>query len=236
MIDKNRIPKHIAIVMDGNGRWAEKKKLPRIAGHNAGMLAMKEIVKKCSMLDIENLTVYAFSTENWKRSVEEVGGIFKLLVIYIEKELKELHENNVKVKVLGDYKKLPKEAIASIEKTLEITKDNTGLCFNIALNYGSRAEILRAFKLISKELSDGKLNIENITEDTISNNLYTKDIPDPDLFIRTSGEKRLSNYLLWQSAYSELVFSDVLWPEFTPEELEKAIMEFQNRKRRFGGR
>lgn len=232
----NNIPRHIAIVMDGNGRWAEKKKVPRLAGHNAGMLAMKEIVKKCSTLGVEYLTVYAFSTENWKRSAEEVGGIFKLLVIYIEKELKELHENNVKVRILGDYEKLPKSAVKSVEKSLETTKDNTGLQFNIALNYGSRAEILRAVKSIAKDAAESKISLDEITEEMVSQSLYTRDIPDPDLLIRTSGEERLSNYLLWQCAYSELVFTDVLWPEFTPEELEKAIYEFQNRKRRFGGR
>lgn len=236
MIDKKKLPQHIAIVMDGNGRWAEKKRLPRLAGHNAGMLAMKEIVKRCSTLGVKNLTVYAFSTENWKRSVEEVGGIFKLLVVYIEKELKELHENNVRVAILGDYEKLPKDAVKSLVKSLETTKNNTGLQFNIALNYGSRAEILRAVQSIAKDAADGKLNVEDITEETISQNLYTSQIPDPDLFIRTSGEMRLSNYLLWQCAYSEFVFTDVLWPEFTPEELDKAIIEFQGRKRRFGGR
>lgn len=236
MINNNKIPRHIAIVMDGNGRWAEKRKVPRLAGHNAGMLAMKEIVKKCSTLGVEYLTVYAFSTENWKRSAEEVGGIFKLLVIYIEKELKELHENNVKVRILGDYKKLPKDAVKSVERSLETTKNNTGLQFNIALNYGSRAEILRAVKLIAKDVAESKITLDDITEEVVSENLYTKGIPDPELLIRTSGEERLSNYLLWQCAYSELVFTDVFWPEFTPEELEKAINEFQNRKRRFGGR
>lgn len=236
MINNNNIPRHIAIVMDGNGRWAEKRKVPRLAGHNAGMLAMKEIVKNCSTLGVEYLTVYAFSTENWKRSAEEVGGIFKLLVIYIEKELKELHENNVKVRILGDYKKLPKDAVKSVERSLETTKNNTGLQFNIALNYGSRAEILRAVKLIAKDVAESKITLDDITEEVVSENLYTKGIPDPELLIRTSGEERLSNYLLWQCAYSELVFTDVFWPEFTPEELEKAINEFQNRKRRFGGR
>ncbi|HWQ79954.1 MAG TPA: isoprenyl transferase [Anaerovoracaceae bacterium] len=236
MIDKERIPAHVAIIMDGNGRWAQRKNLPRMAGHNAGMLAMKEIVKASSTLGVKHLTVYAFSTENWKRSVEEVGGIFKLLILYVEKELRELHENNVKVKILGDYEKLPREAVKSIERTLETTKDNTGLQFNIALNYGGRDEILRSVKRLVKEAEDGRLKADEITEDMIAENLYTAGIPDPDLIIRTSGEMRLSNYLLWQCAYSEFIFTDVFWPDFTREEYEKTIEMFQNRKRRFGGR
>jgi len=236
MIDLNRIPAHVAIIMDGNGRWAQNRNLPRMAGHNAGMIAMKEIVKASSILGVKHLTVYAFSTENWKRSHEEISGIFKLLILYVEKELKELHENNVKVRILGDYEKLPGEAVKSLERTLEITKDNTGLQFNIALNYGGRDDILRAVKSLAKEVEAGKLKADEITEEMVADHLYTAGIPEPDLIIRTSGEMRLSNYLLWQCAYSEFVFTDVLWPDFTREEYEKAIEIFQNRKRRFGGR
>jgi undecaprenyl diphosphate synthase len=240
MIDREKMPRHIAIVMDGNGRWAESRNLPRLAGHNAGMKAMKEIIKKSSSLGLAHLTVYAFSTENWKRTAEEISGIFKLLVFYVDTELAELHENNVKVRILGDYGKLPKQAIERIDKAIETTKDNTGLQFNIALNYGSRGEILRAVKIISEKVKGGELSPEEIGEGTISDHLYTgrafADVPDPDLVIRTSGEKRVSNYLLWQSAYSEFVFSDVLWPDFTPLEFEKAISEYQSRERRFGGR
>lgn len=236
MIDLERIPPHVAIIMDGNGRWAQGRNLPRMAGHNAGMLAMKEIVKASSVLGVKHLTVYAFSTENWKRSMEEVRGIFKLLILYVEKELKELHENNVKVRILGDYEKLPREAVKSIRRTLETTKNNTGLQFNIALNYGGRDEILRSVKRLVKKAEDGTLKAEEVTEDLIAENLYTAGIPDPDLVIRTSGEMRLSNYLLWQCAYSEFIFTDVLWPDFTREEYEKSIEIFQNRKRRFGGR
>lgn len=236
MIDLDKIPAHVAIIMDGNGRWAQKKNLPRMAGHNAGMLAMKEIVKASSAIGVKYLTVYAFSTENWKRSTEEVSGIFKLLIIYIEKELKELHENNVKVKILGDYQKLPKDAVKSLERSLETTKNNTGLQFNIALNYGGRDEIVRSVKTLAHEIESGKLSADDITEEMIAENLYTACMPDPDMIIRTSGEIRLSNYLLWQSAYSEFVFTDVLWPEFSREEFEKTIEIFQNRKRRFGGR
>lgn len=240
MLDKNKIPKHIAIVMDGNGRWANNKGLPRLAGHNAGMVAMKEIVKHSSLLGVKHLTVYAFSTENWKRTTDEVNGIFKLLVLYVEQELKELHKNNVRVKILGDYSKLPKEAVKSLEKALKKTDGNAGLQFNIALNYGSRDEILQAIKLIGEEIRLGLVTPAEITEECFSTYLFTgerfADVPDPELVIRTSGEKRLSNYLLWQSAYSEFVFTETLWPDFTTEEFEKAIEEYQNRNRRFGGR
>lgn len=241
MIDQSRIPAHVAIIMDGNGRWAKKRGLPRLAGHNAGMLAMKEIVKASSVLGIKYLTVYAFSTENWKRSQEEVGGIFKLLVKYVDSELSELHENNVKVKVLGDYSVIPKIAIERLEKSLRTTAENTGLQFNIALNYGSRAEIVRAVNRIRQDMESGILDKDTeITEELISRYLYTGvengNIPDPDLIIRTSGEERLSNFMLWQSAYSEFAFTDVYWPDFSPAEYERLIEVYQNRDRRFGGR
>ena len=234
------IPSHIAIVMDGNGRWAGKRNLPRLAGHNAGMKAMKEIIKRASVLGVKHLTVYAFSTENWKRAAEEVSGIFKLLIFYVDNELKELNDNNVKVQILGDYKKLPEAAVGRIETAVAATKGNTGLQFNIALNYGGRAEIAFAVKNICEQVRSGRLDPDDISEEIIGAHLYTgktfADVPDPDLVIRTSGEMRISNYLLWQCAYSEFVFTDVLWPDFTPEEFEKAIDEYQNRERRFGGR
>ena len=241
MLDREKIPAHIAIIMDGNGRWAKAKGVPRVAGHNAGMQAMKEIVKASSQLGVKHLTVYAFSTENWKRSAEEVGGIFKLVVKYVNSELAELHKNNVKVRILGDYTQVPKPAVESLEKSLETTKNNTGLQFNIALNYGSRAEIVRAVNLIERDKKAGVLDpAMEITEELISRYLYTGaengDIPDPDLIIRTSGEERLSNFMLWQSAYSEFGFTDVLWPDFTPAEYERMIEAYQNRERRFGGR
>ena len=241
MIDKNRIPTHIAIIMDGNGRWAAKRGLPKMAGHNAGMLAMKEIVKASDILGVKYFTVYAFSTENWKRSQDEVGGIFKLVVKYVDSELAELHQNNVKVKILGDYRVVPKVAVDRLEKSLETTRNNTGLQFNIALNYGSRAEIVRAVNNIKRDVETGRLTEDiEITEEIISRYLYTGDengnIPDPDLIIRTSGEERLSNFMLWQSAYSEFEFTDVLWPDFTPQEYEKLIEQYQKRDRRFGGR
>ena len=235
-----KIPQHVAVIMDGNGRWAEKNKVTRLAGHNRGMYAMKEIIKRADVLGIKYLTVYAFSTENWKRSQEEVGGIFNLLVKFVASELEELNANNVKVHILGDYSKIPKAAVNSIEKALETTRENDGLQFNIALNYGSRAEILRAVRHIGAEAAVGKIKAEDIDEAMLARYLYTgeenDDIPDPDLIIRTSGEQRLSNFLLWQAAYSELAFTDSLWPDFTPDEFEKMINEFGGRNRRFGGR
>lgn len=240
MSEKANIPQHIAIIMDGNGRWAEKNKVTRLSGHNQGMIAMKEIIKRADVMGIKYLTVYAFSTENWKRSQEEVGGIFKLLVKFVGSELGELNENNVKVHILGDYKQLPSSAVASIEKALETTASNDGLQFNIALNYGSRAEITRALRRIAQAVATGELKSESIDDSLISKYLYTGDengdIPDPDLIIRTSGEQRLSNFLLWQAAYSEFAFTDSLWPDFTPEEFERIVIEFCGRSRRFGGR
>lgn len=234
------MPVHVAVIMDGNGRWAKEKGLPRLAGHNAGMKAMKKIVDHSDKLGIKYLTVYAFSTENWKRSIAEVSGIFKLLVKYVDSDLRELVENNVKVKVLGDYSMLPQDAVRSLDRTLEETKNNTGLQFNIALNYGGRDEIKKAVQSIGEKIREGLLAPEDITEETITAELYTgagyADVPDPELIIRTSGELRLSNFLLWQSAYSELVFPQVMWPDFTPEEYEKAIADYQSRERRFGGR
>ena len=235
-----KIPRHVAVIMDGNGRWAEKNKVTRLSGHNQGMYAMKEIIKRADVLGIKYLTVYAFSTENWKRSQEEVGGIFNLLVKFVGSELAELSANNVKVHILGDYEKLPQSAVKSIEKAVNTTKDNTGLQFNITLNYGSRAEITRAARRAAEEAAAGRIRIEDIDENMLARYLYTGDengnIPDPDLIIRTSGEQRLSNFLLWQAAYSEFAFTDSLWPDFTPEEFERMIEEFSHRKRRFGGR
>jgi len=200
---------------------------------------MKEIVRTSSDLGIKYLTVYAFSTENWKRTMEEVSGIFKLLVKFVDLDLSELDRENVKVNVLGDYSIIPKAAKKSLDETVSLTKNNTGLNFNVAVNYGGRADITRAVNRIAEGVRDGTIRGE-ITEDMISENLYTGaengNIPDPDLVIRTSGEMRLSNFLLWQSAYSELAVTDVLWPDFTPDEYKKVLEEYQNRDRRFGGR
>lgn len=213
----------------------QKRGLPRLNGHNAGMAALKEIVKHSSTLGISYLTVYAFSTENWKRPEEEVSGIFKLLILYVQKEIKELNENNVKVNILGDWSVLSKDVQKAIMMAIETTKNNTGLHFNIALNYGGRAEITYAVKSILNSVEKGELKASDVNEASIASRLYTAGMPDPDMIIRTGGEFRLSNYLIWQSAYSELVVSDVFWPDFSPKEYEKSIIEYQSRERRFGG-
>ena len=233
--DPERIPQHVAIIMDGNGRWAKERGMARVQGHNAGMKALKQIVKHSDILGVKNLTVYAFSTENWKRPAEEVSGIFKLLVVYVNQELKELNENNVRVRIIGDWSIIPEESKKAVEEALELTKNNTGLNFNIAINYGGRAEIVNAAKTISNLVKSGQLDSADITEDLISSYTFTAGLPDPDVIIRTGGEMRTSNFLIWQGAYSELVVTDVYWPDFTPEEYEKAIAEFQKRDRRFGG-
>ncbi|HPF19280.1 MAG: isoprenyl transferase [Eubacteriales bacterium] len=234
-LDPARIPQHVAIVMDGNGRWAKKRGLPRLRGHNAGMMALKEIVKRSSVLGISHLTVYAFSTENWKRPEEEVFGIFKLLVLYVQKEIRELNDNNVRVNIWGDWSLLPSDAQHAVRKAMETTKNNNGLHFNIALNYGGRAEILRAVHALCKEIQEGRLSPEAIDETSLSARMYSENTPDPDLIIRTGGEYRLSNFLIWQAAYSELVVTEVLWPDFSPDEFEKALHVYQSRNRRFGG-
>ena len=228
-LDMNRIPRHVGIIMDGNGRWAKERGMVRVQGHNAGMKALKEIVKHCDRLGVKYLTVYAFSTENWIRPADEVSGIFKLLVLYVAQELKELDDNNVRVNILGDWSPLPQDAKNSIEKALKTTENNTGLVFNIAVNYGARAEITMA---VNSLIAEGR---SSVTPEDISSRLYTAGMPDPDLIIRTGGEYRLSNFLLWQAAYSELVIRPEYWPDFTPEGFEEAIEEFQGRDRRFGG-
>ena len=229
---------HVGIIMDGNGRWAKAHNVPRVMGHNAGMQSMKKIVIAASNMGIKHLTVYAFSTENWKRSAEEVSGIFKLIVKYVNSELEELDENNVHINILGDYSMLPKDSVDAIDKMLSRLADNDGLTFNIALNYGGRDEILKSVKKLYAECEAEGKNFQDITEEDISKHLYTGElnIPDADLIIRTSGEERTSNFLVWQGAYSELMFTDTLWPDFTPEEFAEMCEKFTHRKRRFGGR
>lgn len=233
-LDMNRIPTHIAIIMDGNGRWAKKRFLPRLAGHKAGTEGLREIIRTCSDLNVKYLTVYAFSTENWGRPEDEVAGLFNLLRVYIDAELGNLHKEGVRIETLGDISKMPVDVRKKIEDAKNKTKDNTNLQFNIALNYGSRDEILKGVQSIADQVAKGQITCEEITEDLMSQSLYTRDMPDPDLLIRTSGELRLSNFLLWQLAYSEFYFTDVFWPDFRKEELIKAIKVYQNRKRRFG--
>jgi len=233
-IDKGKLPVHIAIIMDGNGRWAQKKGLPRVMGHKAGMEALKKTVKSCSDLGIKILTVYAFSTENWNRPQDEVNYLMDLLVEYMRREVNALHKNKVKIKLLGEVDMLPDQTRTEIEEAIELTKNNEGLQFNIALNYGGRAEILRACRNLIKDLEAGNLDMDSADEKVFSNYLYTSNDPDPDLIIRTSGEQRISNFLLWQGAYSELLFVDQLWPDFDEAVLHSAILEYKNRSRRFG--
>ena len=229
------VPSHIAIIMDGNGRWAKQRGQVRLKGHQAGMESLREIVRACSDMGVEVLTVYAFSTENWKRPAEEVSGIFSLLVRYVAKELKELNENNVRIRLLGDLAPLPESARKAAEEARQSTENNTGLIFNIAINYGGRAEIVRAAKTLAQRCVSGELTPEAIDEERFAEALYTAGLPDPDLVIRTGSEMRLSNFLTWQSAYSELYVTDVLWPDFTPQALMQAIEAFEGRDRRFGG-
>lgn len=235
VLDENNIPKHIAIIMDGNGRWAKKRKLPRTMGHKAGVETIRRVIKEAHILGIKYLTLYAFSTENWKRPDEEVSALMKLLVEYLRSELAELNKNGVVIKVSGDITKLPKEAQNEILEAIEVTKNNKGIVLNIAFNYGGRDEIIRAVKLLCEEVKCGNINIENIDEEVFENFLYTKNIPDPDLIIRPSGEQRISNFLLWQCAYSEFWYSNVCWPDFKEEHLRKAIYDYQQRDRRYGG-
>ena len=239
-MDKKPVPTHVGIIMDGNGRWAKAHGVPRVMGHNAGMQSMKKIVIATSNMGIKYLTVYAFSTENWKRSTEEVSGIFNLIVKYVNSELEELDANNVHINIFGQYDMLPKASIDAIDKMVGRLADNEGLVFNIALNYGGRDEILRSVKQLCEDCRNGSRDPEDLTEDDISRYLWSGsanfNVPDPDLIIRTSGEERISNFLTWQSAYSELMFTDTLWPDFTPEEYAEMIDAYANRDRRFGGR
>ena len=234
-INPNKIPKHVAFIIDGNGRWAKERLLPRTLGHKAGVEAIRSVIKEGSNLGVKHITLYAFSTENWKRPKLEVEALMNLLNTYLKKELKELHENNVKITTIGDIEVLPIKSLEAVNNAINTTKDNTGLNLNIALNYGSRNDIKNAVVDIVKNCKSGKIDIEDINEDMISNYLSTKSIPDPDLIIRTSGEQRISNFLLWELAYSEFYFTDVYWPDFNEEELRKAIYVYQSRDRRFGG-
>lgn len=234
-IDMNRMPNHIAIIMDGNGRWAKNKFLPRTAGHKAGVETIRTVLRECKKLNIKYVTLYAFSTENWKRPKIEVDTLMNLLSTYLKNEVAILHKENVKLTAIGDISNLPSKCIEELNKAIELTKNNTGCNLNLALNYGGRLDIKNALVDIIKDVKDGKINIEEIDENTISNHLSTKNIPDPDLVIRTSGEERLSNFLLWEVAYAEFYFAEVHWPDFDEKELQKAIFTYQNRDRRFGG-
>ena len=229
------IPEHVALILDGNGRWAKKRGLPRTMGHKEGCVTVEKTVELAARMGIKYLTVYGFSTENWKRSVEEVGALMQLFRFYMVRLLKIAKANNVRVKMIGERNRFDKDIVEGINRLERETKDNTGLTFIIAVNYGGRDEIVRAVRKMAADLETGALQKEEITEQSLASYLDTAGIPDPDLLIRTSGELRLSNYLLWQLAYTEVYVTDCLWPDFDKEELEKAIAAYNKRDRRFGG-
>lgn len=228
------IPNHIAMIMDGNRRWARKRGLPTQLGHSAGAETMQKIAEYCEELGVKHMTVYAFSTENWKRTKDEVDYLMKLLEKYIKEFDKKIKGRNIRLKLLGDITPLPEGLKNGIREIEEKTKNNDGLTVNIAINYGGRAELVNATKKISEDVSNGKINIEDINDELLSKYMYLQDMPDPDLLIRTGGEIRLSGFLTWQSVYSELYFTDCLWPDFNEKELDKAIEEYNHRKRNFG--
>ena len=230
------MPRHVAIIMDGNGRWAAKRMLPRKMGHKAGAEALERIIEAARQLGLEHLTVYAFSTENWKRSVEEVGAIMDLLRLYLKNYLQKFAKDNVRMHVIGDISRLDADIQEQIRNIEEMSKGKDGMTVHIALNYGGRDELRRGVIALARQVQDGVLEPEEITEDIISQSLDTAGVPDPELMIRTSGEERISNFLLWQLAYSEFYFTDKLWPDFTEEDLKDAIDQYCGRERRFGGR
>lgn len=234
-VDRTKIPQHVAIIMDGNGRWAKKRGLPRTAGHRYGVEALRKIIEAGVELKMSVLTVYAFSTENWKRPKDEVSILMNLIVEYLQKEINELHQQNIKLRAIGFIKDLPREAQAELKRSEKITRMNTGLNLNVALNYGGRMEILEAARFMGREIELGKLKSADLTEELFDSCLFTAGQPDPDLLIRPSGEYRISNFLLWQLAYAELYYTEVLWPDFNKTEFYRAIIDFQKRDRRYGG-
>ena len=231
---KNDIPKHLAIIMDGNGRWAERKGRNRIYGHSHGVRAVQEVVEEAVQLNIEYLTLYAFSTENWSRPEEEIGILMKLLVNTLRSEFEKLLENRIKLNVIGNTDQLPEIVRNELEYVTDQTKNNTEMTLTLALSYGGREELANVFKLLAYKVKDNIISPEKIDQSIINEHLYTQNLPDVDLLIRTSGEKRISNFLLWQIAYAELYFSKVLWPDFTKKHLHKALISYQKRERRFG--
>jgi len=234
-VDGGPIPRHIAVIMDGNGRWARARGLPREAGHRAGVEALRAVVRAAGDLGVKYLSLFAFSTENWKRPRREVDALMTLLVEYLRRELGSLHENRVRVRVMGRTDRLPEQARAELAHAVETTRTNDGLTVLLALDYGARAEIAAAASAIAEKATRGELEPSDVDEDLVAQHLYTAGIPDPDLLIRPSGEVRISNFLLWQAAYAELWFTPVLWPDFKPAHLYEAVREYQRRDRRFGG-
>lgn len=238
ILDKEKLPRHVAIIMDGNGRWAKKRNMPRTFGHKAGVEALREIIKMSDEIGIEYLTIYAFSTENWKRSAEEVGALMGLLLEYFTKELEELHRKNVRIRILGDIDGMPKgteRQQLALHRAIDRTKENAGLTLNIALNYGGQQEILRAAKSVALKAVNGEVDPTQLTKEAFEQELFTHDEPPVDFLIRTSGEFRLSNFLLWQCAYAEFYITDVLWPDFNRDTYRDALLAYAGRDRRFGG-
>ncbi|MHB8753969.1 MAG: isoprenyl transferase [Candidatus Acidiferrales bacterium] len=234
-IDLKRLPRHVAIIMDGNGRWAQRRHLPRIAGHRAGVRTAREVIEACARLKVPALTLYAFSLENWRRPKAEIDFLMRLLQEYLKKELPSIHRNNIRLLVIGRAAQLPEAVQKDIEKGMRLTAQNTGMKLIVALNYGGRAELVDAFNSILDRVRLNGLAAFQADEETISDHLYTAGLPDPDLLIRTSGEMRVSNFLLWQIAYAELYITDALWPDFSRERLLEALLNFQQRERRYGG-
>ncbi|MEL7429891.1 MAG: isoprenyl transferase [Pseudomonadota bacterium] len=229
------VPRHIAIIMDGNGRWAERRGLPRTAGHRQGVEAVRRTVRAAGEMGVEYLTLYSFSTENWNRPENEISELFSLLRMFIRRDLADLHKNNVRILIIGDRDRVPDDLLVLLDDARKLTGENTGQTLVIAFNYGSRAEITNTVREIAGKVSAGLVHLDDISDEMVSASLKTASVPDPDLLIRTSGEMRLSNFLLWQLAYTELVFMECLWPDFSRETLEEAIAIFNNRNRRFGG-
>ena len=234
IIDKNNIPKHIAIIMDGNGRWAKVHSLPRIAGHKEGIISVRAITKICGDIGVKHLSLYTFSSENWRRPKNEVKALMRLLLLTIRREIKDLNKNNVRLTTIGNMGDLPDDARKGMEEGLKITEKNSGLNLILALSYGGRQEIIKMVQSIARKALNGEIEPEKISEDNIVNELDTAKIPDPELLIRTGGELRISNFLLWQIAYSEIYVTDIYWPEFREKELLDAVADFQARERRFG--
>ena len=234
MLDKNNLPKHIAIIMDGNGRWAKKRNLPRTAGHRKGLKVVEEIIEAAARLGIKVLSLYAFSTENWKRSKTEINMLLGALNYFLKKNINKLMKNNIKLRTMGDISRFPAHIRKLLADVGEMTEHNSGLILNLALNYGARFEIMGATKKIAEQIASDKLSVGKLDENKFSQFLYTKDLPDPDLLIRTSGEMRISNFMLWQLSYTELYFCNKFWPDFSEDDLKDAIREYQKRERRFG--
>jgi len=233
-IDKTRVPQHIAIIMDGNGRWAQAQSQPRAQGHIQGVKRVEEIIDVSRELGIKVITLFTFSTENWNRPENEVSVIMNILTAVLDRKLQKLKNDNIQLRTIGRTDRIPEPLLKTLGDVISATKNNTGLIVNLAFNYGSRVEIIDAVQALAQSVKDGKLCVDDISEDTISNALYTKGLPDPDLLIRTSGEQRISNFLLWQLSYAEFYFTDQLWPDFSADEFKKAIIEYQRRERRYG--